>query len=342
MTTHASLTDTSSPEALIRIGTAFCTAKILLSALELDLFSTLAAGPATKDELASSAGLHPRGSEDFIAALVTLGLVEVEDGRYRNSPAADKFLDRNKRSYAGGFLERANSMLYPAWENLTAALQTGEPQVKGKEGDIVGQMGDDPDHLRQFLTMMDSLNSLVAPRLAAAFDFSAYETFVDVGGARGNLSALLLEAHPKPKATVFDLPHMGWAFDEHMEKLGTRDRISFVGGNFFVDQLPEGDVLIMGHVLHNWNAEERRGLIAKAYQAVRPGGALLVYDRMVADQPTDLVNLLISLDMLLVTHTGSEYSTADCAAWMRAAGFSRTESKVLSNTDSLVIAYKDE
>ncbi|MFM9368693.1 methyltransferase [Streptomyces sp. Da 82-17] len=338
MTTHTP----ASPEKLIRLGTAFCDAKILLSALELDVFSTLAAGPADHEELSGKLGLHPRGAGDFLTALVTLGVLEKSDGRYRNSAEADRFLDRNKQSYAGGFLERANSMLYPAWTHLTEALRTGEPQVKGKEGDIVGQMADDPEHLRQFLTMMDSLNSLVAPKLSAAFDFDAYDTFVDVGGARGNLAALLLKDHPKPKATVFDLPHMAEPFAELMAKLGTEDRVSFVGGDFFSDDpMPEGDVLVMGHVLHNWDDGQRQGLVEKAYRAVRPGGALLVYDRMVAEQPTDLVNLLISLDMLLVTHGGSEYSTAKCAGWMRTAGFARTEAKTLSATDSLVIGYKD-
>ncbi|MFE3140607.1 methyltransferase [Streptomyces scopuliridis] len=342
MTTHASAADVSSPEALIRLGTAFCTAKILLSALELDIFSTLGNKPLTEAELTEAAGLHPRGSRDFITALVVLGLLELDNGRYRNSAGTDRFLDRHKNSYAGGFLERANSMLYPAWTHLTEALRTGEPQVSGKEGDIIGQMADEPEHLRQFLTMMDSLNSLVAPKLAAAFDWAAHSTIVDVGGARGNLSALLLAEHPHLTASVFDLPHMGPEFDAHMSKLGTGGAITFTGGDFFTGPLPGGEILIMGHVLHNWNTEQRQGLIAKAYDAVRPGGALLVYDRMMAEQPTDLVNLVISLDMLLVTHDGSEYSAQDCRTWMADAGFSRTEAKVLSNTDTLVVGHKEK
>ncbi|WP_406379449.1 methyltransferase [Streptomyces sp. NBC_01618] len=340
MTTHASTTDVSSPESLIRLGTAFCDAKILLSALELDVFSTLAEKPMTEGELSAAVGLHPRGARDFITALVTLGLLELDGGRYRNSPSTGRFLDRGKPSYAGGFLERANSMLYPAWTRLTDALRTGEAQVSSKDGDIVGQMADDPQHLRQFLAMMDSLNSQVGPKLAAAFDWAPHSTFVDVGGARGNLSALIMKDQPHLTATVFDLPHVSPAFDEHMKSLGTEGRISFTGGDFFTDPMPRGEILIMGHVLHNWSTEQRRGLIAKAYEAVQPGGALLVYDRMVAEQPTDLVNLLISLDMLLVTHGGSEYSAEDCQGWMTEAGFTRTEAKVLSNTDSLVIGYK--
>ncbi|MEV5341645.1 methyltransferase [Streptomyces sp. NPDC052676] len=341
MTTHTSAADLSSPEGLIRLGTAFCDAKILLSALELDVFSTLAAKPLTLPELSDAVGLHPRGARDFVTALVTLGLLEADGDRYRNSPSADRFLDRGKASYAGGFLERANNMLYPAWTNLTAALRTGEPQVKGKEGDIVGQMAKDRQHLDQFLAMMDSLNSQVAPKLAAAFDWASHRDFVDVGGARGNLSALLIAEHPHLTAKVFDLPHVAPAFADHMKRLGTEDRITFTGGDFFVDSLPSGQVLIMGHVLHNWSAEQRLGLIRKAYDAVEPGGALLVYDRMVDERPADLVNLLISLDMLLVTHGGAEYSVEECRGWMTEAGFSRTEAKVLSNTDSLVIGYKE-
>lgn len=342
MTTHAATVDASSPEALVRLGTAFCDAKILLSALELDVFSTLAVKPLSGDELSAAIGLHPRGAQDFVAALVTLGLLEVEGDTYRNAPATERFLDRAKPGYAGGFLERANNMLYPAWTNLTDALRTGEAQVSSKDGDIVAQMGDDPEHLRQFLAMMDALNSQVAPKLARAFDWAERTDFVDVGGARGNLSALLIAEHPHLRGHVFDLPHCAPEFDAHMVKLGTGDRIGFTGGNFFEDSLPKGQVLVMGHVLHNWDTEQRIGLIAKAYEAVEPGGALLVYDRMVDEQPKDLVNLLISLDMLLVTHGGAEYSATDCAAWMKSAGFSRTETKVLSATDTVVIGHKEK
>ncbi|WP_128985039.1 methyltransferase [Streptomyces roseicoloratus] len=341
MTTHTSAADASSPEGLIRLGTAFCDAKILLSALELDVFSTLAAKPLTLPELSDVIGLHPRGARDFVTALVTLGVLEADGEHYRNSPGADRFLDRGKNTYAGGFLERANSMLYPAWTHLTDALRTGEPQVKGKDGDIVAQMADSREHLDQFLAMMDSLNSQVAPKLAKAFDWTGRTDFVDVGGARGNLSALLIAQHPHLTAKVFDLPHVAPAFDDHMKRLGTQDRIAFTGGDFFKDPMPSGQVLVMGHVLHNWSAEQRLGLIRKAYDAVEPGGALLVYDRMVDERPADLVNLLISLDMLLVTHGGSEYSVEECRGWMTEAGFGRTEAKVLSNTDSLVIGHKE-
>ena len=116
------------PEAILQLGLAFWGSKTLLSAVELGVFSELSAGPLAQDELAVRLGLHPRSARDFLDALVALGMLEREDGRYANTAATELFLDRAKPSYLGGLLEMANARLYPFWGRLTEALRTGEPQ----------------------------------------------------------------------------------------------------------------------------------------------------------------------------------------------------------------------
>jgi SAM-dependent methyltransferase len=329
------------PADLKRLGNAFCHAKLLLTAVELGLFADLDRhGPATAEQLGARLDLHPRGRRDFLDALVALGLLVKEGEHYRNSEVAGRHLLPGGPTYLGGFLDRANRVLYPAWGKLTDAVRTGQPQVPMASPGEFQRMLADPGQLAQYLRMMDSVNGLIAPVLAKAYDWSGCRLLVDVGGARGNLAAQLVRAHPHLSACVFDLPAMAAPLAEHVASLVPPGRVRFVGGNFFVDPLPEGDVLILGHVLHNWSAEERQVLVKKAYEAVRPGGALLVYDAMLDDEPTDLARILVSLNMLLVTAGGAEYRASECREWLAGAGFVDIEERPLTAGDTLVVGRK--
>lgn len=325
------------PEAFYEIGMAFCKAKVLLTALELGLFTVLHEGPATERQLRDRLGLDERGAGDFLNALVGLGVLELADGRYGNTPAADRHLVPGLPGYAGGFLERSNHMLYPAWGRLSEALRTGRPQADADFRDMI----EDPVRLEAFLGMMDSLSGLLAPKLAAAFDWSGHASMADIGGARGNLAGNIVRAHPHLEGNVFDLPQMEPFFEQHMRALGVEGRVAFHPGDFFVDPLPEADVLVIGHALHDWAPDERRAIVKKAFQAVAPGGALLVYDPMVDEEPSDPGNYLISLSMLLTTDGGSEYTPRECGSWMTDAGFTVASVQPLGFGDTLVVGRKD-
>lgn len=330
----------SGPAEIKQLGNAFCHAKLLLTAGEIGLFGELDRnGPGTAAELGERLRLHPRARRDFLDALAALGLLDRAGDRYDSSQLARQHLVPGRQGYLGGFLNRANRMLYPAWGNLTDALRTGAPQTPGA-GDEFQRMLADPGQLDQFLRMMDSVSGLLAPALAEAFDWSSRRELVDVGGARGDLAARLVRSHPHLTARVFDLPEMAAAFAEHVPALVGADKVTFQGGDFFVDPLPEGDVLVLGHVLHNWSPEERQLLVKKAHQALRPGGYLLVYDAMLPDEPTDLARILVSLNMLLVTPGGSEYRVTECRQYLAAAGFTALTDQDLNGTDTLVTGRK--
>jgi hypothetical protein len=338
---------TTSPSAgpglmdIKRLGYGFCHAKVLLTATELGVFAALDQhGPATAAQLAERLALAGRGLTDFLNALAALGLLVRAGDTYDLTPSARAHLVPSSAEFLGGFLSRSNRVLYPAWGRLADALRTGEPQVPSARDGAFERMLADPDQRRHYLEMMDSVNATLAPLLAEAYDWSTAGHLVDVGGARGNLAANLVKAHPHLSATVFDLPVNAESHAEHMAVVRPPNTVSFVGGDFFVDPLPEGDVLIMGHVLHNWSAEERALLVKKAFAAVRPGGALLVYDAMLDDEATDLDRLVVSLNMLLVTRGGSEYPARDCERWMADAGFVTVSRTPLGSNDTLVVGRK--
>ncbi|GAA1858899.1 methyltransferase [Asanoa iriomotensis] len=327
---------------IVELGMAFCGSKVMLSAVELGLFTVLHEGAQTEEQLRRRLELHGRGVRDFLNALVRMGLLAHTGESFANTELSDRYLVRGASTYMGSFLDRANRVLYGAWGNFTDALRTGEAQLDQvrARGNMFSNLYENPDAMRDFLAMMDGLNSILGPLLARAFDWSGHRSVVDIGGARGNLVASLIKAHPHLEATVFDLPPVEAAFTEHMAAIGLADRTTFRGGDFFSDPLPEGDVLIIGHVLEDWNNEQRQLLLKNAYAAVRPGGALLVYDPMLDDELSGLTNLLTSLTMLVATRGGGEYTSVDCQRWLREAGFQDTSAAALGSSDILVVGRK--
>jgi hypothetical protein len=298
------------------LGSAFCSAKLLLTALELSVFTVLHGAPAGEPELREQLGLHRRGARNFLDALVALGLLERTGEQYHNSEVADRHLVRGP-SYRGGFLEGADHVLYPAWGRLSTGLRTGQPQAEGNLADVFA----DPARQHDVLAMMDALSDPLADDLARSLDWSRYRTLADIGGARGNMVGRLLRAHPHLRGVVFDLLPNAAPCAQHVTALGVANRVQFHGGDFFVEALPQADVLIFGHVLADFAMPTRRALVDKAFQAVQPGGAMIVYDPMPDESEPDLPSLLASLHMLLMTPAGAGYPLSRCREWLQQAGF---------------------
>jgi O-methyltransferase domain/Dimerisation domain len=330
------------PERLLQLGCGFWGPRTLLSAVELGLFTVLASGALDETELRKRLGLHPRAAKDFFDALVALGPLQRKGGKYRNAADADAFLDRAKPGYIGGLLEMAAARLYPFWGSLTEALRTGAPQNEAKSGgDFFGSLYADPERLRGFLAAMTGLSMGSARAIARRFPWKAYETFVDVGCAQGCLAVQVALAHKHLRGTGFDLPPVGPIFDDYAHSFRLGNRLAFTGGDFFRDPLPSADVIVMGHVLHDWNLEEKHLLLQKAYAALPKRGALIVYDAMIDDARSHNVPaLLMSLNMLIETSGGFDYTPSDCRGWMKAAGYRKTTVVPLTPAESMVIATK--
>ncbi|MGP4026359.1 methyltransferase [Actinomadura sp. 3N407] len=335
MTTTAP--DTGTPSGILQLANAFCDAKAVLTAVELGLFTTLHDKPAGQEEIRGALGLHGRGLADWLDLLVELDLLTKKDGRYHNRPGADRYLVRGQESYIGGFIERSNRNLYPAWGRLSEALRTGESQT-GSSFEAVVQ---NPKILGQFIHSMDAFTRVLGPQLISAYDgWSGYGSVLDVGGCRGALTAQIVKAHPHLSGKVFDLPQMEPFFDELVAEKSLAGRVSFHGGDFFADPLPSADIVVLGHVLHDWDRDQRGLLVRKAYDSVNPGGVLLVYDRILDRASSRAANLLVSLDMLLVTDGGSEYEVSELREHAEGAGFTDVTAQDLGEDDTLVIARK--
>ncbi|MDQ3685449.1 MAG: acetylserotonin O-methyltransferase [Acidobacteriota bacterium] len=331
------------PETIMRLGLGFWGSKTLLSAIEVGLFTALADGPLSAQGLAERLGLHPRGARDFFDALVSLGMLEREGGLYRNTAETNLFLVRGQPSYIGGMLEMANERLYPFWGSLTEGLRTGLPQNEIKTGGagLFDSIYGDPERLRLFLGAMTGLSMGASRAIADKFPWRDYKTVVDVGGAQGGLLVQVCLAHPHLTGTNWDLPVVGPVFEEYVASHGLNDRLRFHPGDFFNEPLPTADVITMGHILHDWNLDEKRMLLGKAYEALPEGGALIVFEALIDDgRRENAFGLLMSLNMLIETPGGFDYTGEDCSRWMRDAGFRETRVEHLVGPDSMVIGIK--
>ena len=331
------------PEHILQVGLGFWASKTLLSAIEMEVFTELARHPEDGEALRERLGLHERASRDFFDALVALGFLQRHDGVYSNSPATALFLDKRKPSYVGGILEMANHRLYPFWGGLTEGLRTGRLQNEAKSGDVpfFEALYADPARLREFLAAMSGLSRGANMAIAQRFPWGDHASFVDVGTAQGDLAVQIALANPHISGTGFDLPEVAPVFERYVEDNGLAGRLGFHAGNFFADPLPEADVISMGHILHDWDLDQKRMLISKAHDALPEGGALIVYEAIIDDDRSqNAFGLLMSLNMLIETDGGFDYTAADCMGWMLEAGFSDTRSEHLVGPDSMVIGIK--
>ena len=339
------MTTNAGPEHIMQVGLGFWASKTLLSAVEMGVFTELAKQPEDLETLRGRLGLHPRSARDFFDALTALGFLRRHDGKYANSPDTDLYLDKHKPSYIGGILQMANHRLFGHWNHLTEGLRTGRHQNEAR--DHVGgpspfeALYADPARLKEFLAAMTGISHGANMAIAHKVPWSQYRTFADVGTAQGDLAVQIAQANPHLTGMGFDLAEVGPIFEEYAQQHGLTGRLSFVPGNFFEDALPKVDVITMGHILHDWNLEEKKMLIRKAFEALPAGGAFVAYDALIDDDRSrNAFGLLMSLNMLIETPGGFDYTGADCSGWMKEAGFHETRVEHLVGPDSMVVGIK--
>jgi O-methyltransferase domain/Dimerisation domain len=332
------------PEPILQLGLAFWGSKTLLSAVELGLFTHLAGGPRDAKTVALELELHPKSVRDFLDALVSLGMLERDGEHYRNAACTELFLDRNKPSYVGGLLEMANARLYPFWGSLTEGLRTGHPQNEAKVGEnFFTALYQDADQLEQFLHAMTGISMGDAHAIAQKFPWDRYKTVIDIGAAEGCVLVQVAQRHPHLSGGGFDLPAVAPIFEKYVGSFGLGGRLHFYPGDFFAEPLPSADVLIMGHILHDWSLDEKLMLLRKAYEALPVGGALIVYESIIDDERrANTFGLLMSLNMLIETQDGFDYTGADCQSWMSDVGFRSTYVEPLAGPDSMVVGIKPQ
>jgi hypothetical protein len=331
-----------SPDRIVRLGYAFRESKALLSAVELGVFTALAAGPLELETLRRKINIDARGARDFFDALVALGMLERDgEDRYANTAETDYYLDRNKPTYIGGEFVHFSTRVYPHWSLLTPALRSGAPQSETQQTGSYAAVYRDPEALENFVRGMTGGSLPSAKALAANFPWHRYRSVIDIGTAQGCLPVEIAAAHPHISAVGFDLPPIQPHFERYVAERGLARRVKFHAGDFFHDPFPPADVVVLGRILHNWDLPTKGMLLAKAYAALPDGGTAIVYERFIDDERrTGAAALLMSLNMLIMTTGGFDFSAADCIEWMRETGFRELRTEQLIGDQSMVVGIK--
>jgi hypothetical protein len=335
------------PEHIMQIGTGFLASKVLLTAVNMGLFTHLASGPMDGESIRKKLGLHPRSLYDFLDTLVALGFLNREGLKsvavYSNSEEANVFLDKNKPSYIGGIMEMANNRLYKYWNTLEEGLRTGKPQNEIKEtgAPVFDNLYADPDKLKEFMRAMQGVQMGAFMAFASQFDFSPYKTFCDIGGASGALCIQVAKSHPHLSCISADMPPVEPIAREAIAHWKLEDRIKTTNVDFFKDPFPKADVIAMGNILHDWGLADKKMLIKKAYDALPVGGAFVVIENIIDNErKSNVFGLLISLNMMIETDAGFDFTAQDFEVWATEAGFSKVTPMPLAGPASAVIAIK--
>lgn len=337
------------PATIMQIGSGFWAAKVLLAAINFELFTKLASKKTmTVTQIKEELNLKctDRNVFDFLDTLTGFGFLNrkgiLETATYSNGIDTDIFLDKNKPSYVGGILEMMNERLYKFWGHLEEGLLTGKPQNEIKDGeDLFESIYKDSHRLKMFVHAMTGAQMGGFIAFAQKFDFSKFKTLIDVGGSAGMLSLMIAQHQTHMTCVTFDLPVIEPIANETIQKLQLANRVKTTSGDFFAESIPTADIVTMGNILHDWDEETKLVLIQKAYDALPQGGAFVVIESIIDDERKENVfGMMMSLNMLIETGNGYNFSFADFNKWTKGIGFKSTALLPLSGPTSAAIAYK--
>ena len=337
------------PGTIMQIGTGFWASKILLSAVKFQLFTKLADKKVqSASQIKSMLNLKctDRNVYDFLDALTGFGFLNrqgiLESASYSNSNDTEFFLDKNKPTYIGGILEMLNNRLYTFWGNLEEALLTGHPQNEAKNGEnFFAELYKSPERLNEFVNAMSGIQMGNFMAFAQKFDFSKYKTLTDVGGSSGLLSLMVAKHQAHMSCITFDLPPVAPVADKNIQHFKLVDKVKTASGDFFTDPIPPVDIVVMGNILHDWDEENKIALMKKAFTALPVGGAFVAIEGIIDDErKKNVFGLMMSLNMLIETGKGFDYTFADFNKWAKLVGFKSTSILPLAGPSSAAIAYK--
>ena len=295
---------------------AFQESRILLTAHELGLFTALGNGRHTSAGIAAQLGTDPRATDRLMNALCAMGLLEKENGRFSNSPAARACLVREGPEYLGGLMHTVH--LWDRWTTLTEAVRKGT-SVSIRD---VHERGE--QWLSAFIAAMHDRAVRQAPAIVGQIDLSDVTRVLDVGGGSGAYAMAFVRAKAGISATVFDLPDVLPLTRTYIEREGLSQRVDTVPGDYLKDGLGKDfDLVFLSAIIHSNSPSENAGLIGKCARALRQGGRVVVQDFIMDEERlTPSHGALFALNMLVGTESGDTYTEAEVSGWMTAAGLS--------------------
>ncbi|ONI76473.1 hypothetical protein ALI144C_37715 [Actinosynnema sp. ALI-1.44] len=331
----------------MEIANGFRMAKVLSVALEMGLFDTLSGTTGTTpDEFAADAGISPRPAKMLLIACASLGLLDKRDGRYHNSRHAEEFLVSGKPYFFGDLIRFVDRREYDGWGRLEEAIRRNRPTTWDPDAADTVFLPGDEQMLMMFWRALFSAATFTARSVALSVDFRPYKRLLDVGGGSGAFSIQLCRIHPHLTATVYDQPFVCEMADKNIAEADMTSRVTSFAGDFFEEDLPTGyDVVLLSDILHDWNPEQNLTILRKCHAALARDGAVIISEAFVNDEGDGPVGgAMASLNMLVETTEGANYSQREYEDLLRQAGFARFDRIGLildtAGSNGLLVAHK--
>jgi acetylserotonin N-methyltransferase len=331
------------PKIVLDLLEAFRRSKVMFAGVALGVFDALAAGPRSLEALAGQ--LHANGDalERLLDACVGLELLVRTPQGYANTQSAQAFLTSASPQRLTGYIGYSNTVMWKLWAHLEDAVREGGHRWKqafGWEGPIFSHFFRTDEAKREFLMGMHGFGLISSPQVVAAFDLSRFERFVDLGGATGHLAIAACERYPRLRAIVFDLEDAAPLAREIVGASSVAERIAVQTGDFFVDTLPEADLFSLGRILHDWSEEKIIKLLTRIYDRLPAEGALLVAEKLLADDKSGpRWAQMQNLNMLTCTE-GKERTLAEYRELFTRVGFGRVEGQQTDSPLDAILALK--
>lgn len=331
------------PTAILDLLIAFRSSKIMFAAVELGVFDSLAGGPKTVANLARELKADADALERLMDACVGLGLLARRPDGYANTPAAAAYLCKTSARRLTGYIGYSNTVMWQMWAHLADAIREGTHRWKqafGLDGPIFSHFYRSEEAKREFLMGMHGYGLISSPRVVDAFDLGRFRSLVDLGGGTGHLAVAACRRYPHLQAVVFDLPEAVPLAREMIAATEVAGRIAVAGGDFFTDRLPDGDLFALGRIVHDWTEEKILRLLARIYQHLPSGGAVLIAEKLLTeDKSGPRWAQFQSLNMLVCTE-GKERTLTEYDALLKRAGFADVVGCCTASPLDAVLAMK--
>jgi len=304
------------PETILSLGRKFMESRIFLTAAELDIFSLLIKNPMSAKDIADKIQVTLRGITILLNALVPMGLLEKRDEKYYCPAEAVPFLSKDSPTSIMPMVMLTVGG-WKRWSDLTEIVSSGSQ----KTGPLVFDSSESEQ--KTFIGAMHTIAYRIAPGIVAAIKPGKAKKLLDIGGGSGSYTLAFLEASPDMRATLFDLPSVIKIAQMRLADTDLIDRITFVAGDFYKDELPAGhDLALLSAIIHQNSPEQNIELYRKIYQALQPGGRLVIRDHVMSQDHTQPASgAFFAVNMLVVTFEGSTYTFNEISEGLKAAGF---------------------
>jgi ubiquinone/menaquinone biosynthesis C-methylase UbiE len=320
----------------------------LSAAVDLDLFTLLEKNRRlTLAEITKLLDLQEKPARILLLGLTTLGLIKKSGDAYSNGPVAKRVLVRGVPGNIIPVIEWQHHINYKAiyWfrESIKANENIGLREFKGDEPTLYERLTHHPELEEIFQKAMQSISTQANTLLAKYVDFSHVRHLVDVGGGNGSNIMALAKRYSHLKATVFDSPTVCQMARDHIQQAGLSSRLDAVPGDCFKDPFPAGaDCILFGHFFTIWSEEKDRALLKKCYEALPPGGSVIIFNMMQRDDGTGPLSAAMGSPYFLTLATGEGmlYTWGEYESWMKEAGFAKVAKQALPRDHGVIIGFK--